>query len=147
MKSCPKVFWLIWGGGVLPLLAAVLMWGSGIGIPSQGTNKGELLQPVQSLEQWGGQPQRHTGHWSLVWVPAGECLPVCGEQLERLRRIHDALGRNADRVRVMPEYSGLAPGVWVVDPLGNLVLKYPLAYEGQALLSDMRRLLKASRLG
>jgi hypothetical protein len=47
----------------------------------------------------------------------------------------------------MEASDALAPGVWVVDPLGNLVLHYGQAYEGKAVLTDLRRLLKASRLG
>lgn len=146
MRRNRTVFWMVWAVALAPLVAAVLVWGSGRGLPDSGANRGELVLPVKTLEQWGGDPGQHTGHWSLLWVPVADCAKECAKELERLRRVHDALGREADRVRVM-QTTKLAPGVWVVDPLGNLVLQYPPAYEGKALLSDMRRLLKASRLG
>lgn len=148
MSSGRRVFWIIWGVGLVPVLLALLAWSSGIGVPAQGVNQGELVEPVRTLEQWGGEPGRHTGHWSLVLVHEASCPGQCETRLEALKRIHDALGREADRVRVDSRQSSeLEPGVWVVDPLGNLVLKHPLSYEGKALLGDMRRLLKASRLG
>lgn len=146
MKGNRTVFWMVWAVALVPLVAAVLVWSSGGGLSGASVNRGELVQPVKTLDQWGGDPLLHTGHWSLLWVPTGDCVGGCSEAIERLRRVHDALGREADRVRVMSA-TELAPGVWVVDPLGNLVMQYPPTYEGQALLGDMRRLLKASRLG
>jgi hypothetical protein len=37
--------------------------------------------------------------------------------------------------------------LWVVDPLGNLVLRYPPQPDLKRLLKDMERLLKASQIG
>lgn len=148
MSSSRNLFWVIWGVGLVPVLLAVLVWASGLGVPDKGINQGELVQPVRTLEQWGGDPDQHTGHWSLLLVHESNCSGECEQQLESLKRVHDALGREADRVRVDSTLPGqLTPGIWVVDPLGNLVLRHPLSYEGKALLADMRRLLKASRLG
>jgi len=41
----------------------------------------------------------------------------------------------------------IGEGVWVVDPNGNLVLRYNLAQPPEDLLKDLRRLLKVSRIG
>ena len=35
----------------------------------------------------------------------------------------------------------------IVDPLGNMVLRYPLKTKAQAILSDMKRLLSVSKIG
>lgn len=148
MASNRCTFWAIWALGMLPMLLAVAVYTTGVGIPSEQVNTGRLLQPAVPLQQWGGQADRFTRHWSLLLVHRGGCDHGCLRQEERLKRIHDALGRDADRFRVRMEASeALAPGVWVVDPLGNLVLHYGQAYEGKAVLTDLRRLLKASRLG
>ncbi|HTN30008.1 MAG TPA: hypothetical protein VL178_04130 [Pseudomonas sp.] len=40
-----------------------------------------------------------------------------------------------------------AARLWIVDPLGNLVLGYPGGVSGKAVLEDLRHLLKLSRLG
>ncbi|MNJ75056.1 hypothetical protein D3C77_720880 [compost metagenome] len=46
-------------------------------------------------------------------------------------------------------YGRFSPGarLWIVDPLGNLVLSYPQGVAGKAVLDDLRHLLKLSRLG
>ena len=42
-----------------------------------------------------------------------------------------------------------APGaqLWLVDPHGNLVLRYPAGSRGKAILDDLRYLLKISLIG
>ncbi|MCZ6712295.1 MAG: hypothetical protein O7B25_18175 [Gammaproteobacteria bacterium] len=42
---------------------------------------------------------------------------------------------------------GWLPGAYVVDPLGNLVLWYPLADAGEPVLDDLKVLLKVSQIG
>ncbi|MEE3507943.1 MULTISPECIES: hypothetical protein [unclassified Pseudomonas] len=49
-------------------------------------------------------------------------------------------------------YNTLAPGVeaphlWIVDPHGNLVLRYDAKVDGKDLLNDLRQLLKLSNIG
>lgn len=39
------------------------------------------------------------------------------------------------------------PAVYLVDPLGNVVMRYPSGFEAEGLLSDLRRLLKVSKVG
>ncbi len=148
MKSNQRVFWAIWGVALVPMLLASIMWWTGIGIPGGRVNSGVLIDPAQPLAQWGGDPEQHTGHWSMLLVPETGCGDLCEAELESLKRVHDALGRESDRVRVMTaDELSIDSGIWVIDPLGNLVLRYPIVFEGKALLGDMKRLLKASRLG
>ncbi|WP_028241096.1 hypothetical protein [Stutzerimonas azotifigens] len=40
-----------------------------------------------------------------------------------------------------------APQLWIVDPHGNLVLRYGSGVQGKAILEDLRHLLKISRIG
>lgn len=40
-----------------------------------------------------------------------------------------------------------APRIYIVDPLGNLMMSYPDGYEPKGLLEDLERLLKYSRVG
>ena len=37
--------------------------------------------------------------------------------------------------------------LWLVDPHGNLVLRYPAGSKGKAILDDLRYLLKISLIG
>ena len=52
----------------------------------------------------------------------------------------------------MKRYQRAAPGIdlpqlWIVDPHGNLVLRYGAEVNGKDLLNDMRQLLKLSNIG
>ncbi|MEE4681561.1 hypothetical protein V2K56_18130 [Pseudomonas alliivorans] len=40
-----------------------------------------------------------------------------------------------------------APYLWIIDPHGNLVLRYDAGINGKDLLEDLRRLLKLSNIG
>ncbi len=46
-------------------------------------------------------------------------------------------------------FEGGVAGAWtyLVDPLGNLVMRYPGDVNGKGLLQDLRRLLKLSKIG
>ena len=61
------------------------------------------------------------------------------------------LSRVAQRL-VLPTFSkgAAAPGdaqLWIVDPHGNLVLRYDAKVKGKDLLNDLRHLLKLSNIG
>lgn len=43
--------------------------------------------------------------------------------------------------------AGPTPQLWIVDPHGNLVLRYDPAVNGKDLLKDLRHLLKLSNIG
>lgn len=96
------------------------------------------------------------------------------KDMDRVRRVFLATGSCCDRgrlgdlhpdlvvavptdaqlaalVREVPTYDGLpaseAGRIYVVDPLGNLVLSYSPAAPDEALLDDLKRLLKLSHIG
>jgi hypothetical protein len=156
-----------------PLLAAYGLWWGGWE-PVSSSAEGQLLQPVMPLTQWWG-PGEHPapGHWLLVEVVPPACAAVCSDSLDQLTRLQMALGKDAQRVRrlwlgdisdltlttplptdpylltrtAVP--AGLPPGVsrFIVDPAGNLILSYAPGQPLQALLKDLRRLLRASQIG
>ncbi|MDX5297846.1 MAG: hypothetical protein LPK85_02725 [Gammaproteobacteria bacterium] len=127
------------------------------------------LQTLQGEPLRAGLPDGKTGDtaWRLVLV-----APQGGEDVERLRylsrQVHVALGRESDRVvralalpvaawdgvTVDPDVTPLtlnAPTsgafLYLVDPLGNLVLRYDVHHSGKAMLADIKRLLKLSGIG
>ena len=55
---------------------------------------------------------------------------------------------NADE-DVRDKAAEAVPGaqLWLVDPHGNLVLRYPAGSNGKAILDDLRYLLKISLIG
>jgi hypothetical protein len=111
------------------------------------------------------------GVWWLWTVPGESCGDECREAVHQLRQLHILLNRDAARVRrgfltgtgaslpadlaetyprlapLSGNVSDLAPGVYVVDPIGNLVFHYPWSDAGEPVLDDLKRLLKVSQIG
>lgn len=120
-----------------------------------------------------GAPFETGGTWWLWVVPRGPCDAPCRQAVHRLRQLHVLLHRDAGRVRralvgadagaasLLAEYPRLEPlsgnlrsvvdrlgeGVYVIDPLGNVVLHYRFDQVGEPLLDDLEQLLKVSRVG
>jgi hypothetical protein len=112
------------------------------------------------------------GRWTLLLSQAGDCGVGCRRSLLDTRQVHLALGKDGPRVRrllltdqhlppaLLAEHPGLTvaqrpalspfPGdgsVWVVDPLGNAMLRFSSGFAAQGLLADLRRLLELSHIG
>ena len=113
------------------------------------------------------------GRWLMVWVGPAACDADCREQLWQMRQVRLTTGRERDRVerlwlvtdggqptlrdeeqglwvvRMPPDQSGtwLANQVHLVDPLGNLMMRFPLKADPQGMKKDLMKLLKASRIG
>ncbi len=68
---------------------------------------------------------------------------------QRLRREYPQLTRyalDAAAYSANPEVPA-GPQLWIVDPLGNLVLRYAADADGKAILDDLKYLLKISQIG
>jgi hypothetical protein len=117
------------------------------------------------------------GRWVLVTSDSGMCPPACRDKLATARQVRLALGRNAARVeRVfvvddtsvptagsLAEFAGtvvalspfaLPPGaendrahIYLVDPHGNVMMRWPAGADRKRMLGDLQRLLKASQIG
>lgn len=117
------------------------------------------------------------GRWVVVFADAGACPAACLEKAVTTRQVRLALGREASRVtRVFvvddgaaasaaalegdpPVVAIAAPGqagagptadrdhIYLVDPRGTVMMRWPAKPEGSRMLRDLRRLLKASQIG
>ncbi len=141
----------------------------------QSTNQGEFVQPpvevaALRLEGPDGEMMTEGGTW-WIWMVTEECEAACEETLFQLRQVHVLLNKDAGRVqrglvaenaatyqRVSERFPALhflrsanpavlARGVYIVDPIGNVVLRYPPHTEPKPLLDDLKRLLKVSQIG
>lgn len=137
------------------------------------TNQGEWVKPPVVATDLGlldatGAAAEPAALWG-VWVVSNEnCEQVCDEAVFKMRQLHVLLNKDADRVRralIAPDAAGaqlrenypklarwtasktLPPGIYLVDPIGNLVFRYPLDTVGKPVLSDLKRLLKVSQIG
>ena len=117
------------------------------------------------------------GTWVLVAADSADCPAACREKLVTLRQVRQALGRNASRVeRVLlvdgarapatqalepfpglrvvlagghpvPPFGGDTAHIYLVDPNGNVMMRWPAAPDAHRMLKDLERLLKASQIG
>lgn len=145
--------------------------------PWATTNHGELLNPIVSVSDLslravdGDESMINSGHWWLVAVARDGCDAECQRAVHQLRQLHILLARDATRVKrsfvaigseppdaslakTYPElvlFSGAADalraGIYIVDPLGNLVLHYEFNDAGKSVLADLKQLLKVSHIG
>ena len=50
-------------------------------------------------------------------------------------------------IRVRPTQRDMPVGIYIIDPLGNLVFFYPVDAPPEDVLKDLKRLLKVSQIG
>ncbi|MFM2587289.1 hypothetical protein [Vibrio sp. TBV020] len=143
------------------------------------TNKGELIEPLKTFEILGLSNPYQSEQWQLGYVIPKECDEFCQQQIHLLGQSHIALGKYQQRVQpvllVSPDSDAIEipEGSYqtivvnkefeqvvgqfeyvIVDPLGQLVMRYPkvsssseLVPQSKGLLADLRKLLKLSRVG
>jgi cytochrome oxidase Cu insertion factor (SCO1/SenC/PrrC family) len=79
-------------------------------------------------------------------------LPQAPAELERLRADHPdlliaiATGQNWAELKRQFELASDST-FYLVDPLGNLMMRYPAQVPAKGILKDLRKLLKASQVG
>ena len=79
-----------------------------------------------------------------VWLLTDEAIvaPAIEREYEGM---HIAQGGEA--LKALPVKSALRDHIWLVDPLGNIVLRYPKDANPSRMKKDLERLLKVSRIG
>lgn len=143
------------------------------------TNSGKLIEPLASFESMGVDNPLYKQSWQLGYLVPKSCDQFCVQQLHLLGQSHLALGKYQARVapvlmlapdsdpnvqarydfqsiKVNEEFEKRIHGFEfvIVDPLGQLVMRYPkvssekgLVVQSKGLLADLRKLLKLSRVG
>ena len=152
---------------VLGWLAYEHRWFAG-----QAGNYGELIKP----RPLGGPLAPLKGKWVLVTIDAAACEATCEKKLYIVRQVRKAQGKDAERIERLwlltdaakpradlvaaLEGSRLAaadaatlsifPGsrdIYLVDPLGNLMMRFPADADPSKMIKDLQRLLKYSSFG
>ena len=154
---------------VLGTLAYVFGWG--VGKPA---SYGELIAPQPLSGPPFGQLR---GKWLLVSFDSAACDARCERKLYYLRQVRRAQGREMERVerlwvvtdsavprkdlfpaiegtyvaadhRVVAQFPGnVADHIYLVDPLGNLMLRFPPDPDPSRMIKDLQQLLRYSRIG
>jgi len=126
----------------LPMIASVVVYV--FFPPPPSANYGELLLPPQVLPAEMRKP--HGELWLLVATT----------DIEAMRQVRLALGRDASRVAIVVAAPGdLAKAgiavderhIYLADPHGNVMMRWPAAPDLKRMLEDLKRLLKASQIG
>lgn len=156
-----------------PFVLGWAAWYFGWGTGSAG-NYGELIAP-RPLS--GAPFAELRGKWVLVAFDAAACDAYCEKKLYFMRQVRKAQGKDESRVERLwlvtdrgaprPELAAAIEGtriaavadsaqgfpgnppdhIYVVDPLGNLMLRFPRDPDPSRMLKDLQRLLKYSRIG
>jgi hypothetical protein len=152
---------------VLGTAAHLLRWS-----PGTPSNYGELIGPTPVA---GLEPLR--GKWVLVMFDAAACDARCEQKLYFMRQVRRAQGKDMGRVErlwaitdgVKPR-AEILPGIedtliytqpnlaaaftgpvvehiYLVDPQGNLMMRFPRDPDPSKIIKDLQRLLKYSRTG
>ena len=173
-----------------PLTAAYTVFSQGW-YSNTTVNYGDLIQPGRSmsgvvLRGAAGQPVAFgvsPRKWTMLYVSSAPCTKLCKAALYRMRQVHLAQGRQANRVRRVfiaaggavsadlqswssdypdmqiviaatdisdvwvRQYGLLSDRIYLVDPLGNLVMSYPPESNPSGMRKDLSRLLRASQIG
>jgi hypothetical protein len=117
------------------------------------------------------------GRWVLLALGRGDCGAPCERKLYATRQARTMQGREQERVirvwlvegdaappaALLAQHPGLvvvhvaeavpgrfpggADALYLLDPLGNLVLRYPDDPDIKGVAKDLTKLLKASRIG
>jgi len=149
---------------VLGTAAYLLGWA-----PGKTGNYGELIEPrpvaIEPLAALRGK-------WVLVSTDAAACDAYCERKLYFMRQVRRAQGKDMDRIERLwlvssageprPELLAAIEGthrarlsdpafvpehIYLVDPLGNLMLRFPRDPDPSRMIRDLQRLLKYSRIG
>ena len=154
-----------------PFVLGWAAWFFGWGTGNPG-NYGELIAP----RTLSGPPfEELRGKWVLVAFDAAACDAYCERKLYFMRQVRTAQGKDQARVERLwsvtdagtprPELLQAIEGarlsragpdgfpgnpvdhIYLVDPLGNLMMRFPRDPDPSRMLKDLQRLLKYSRVG
>jgi hypothetical protein len=153
-----------------PFALGWLAYEFGWGVSGGGASYGELLPP----RPVSGPLAPLKGKWVLVTFDAAACDAACEKKLYIVRQVRRAQGKDAERIERLwmiidgakprPELLAAIEGshramgnldfpgertehIYLVDPLGNLMMRYPGDADPAGLIKDLERLMKYSSIG
>lgn len=158
-----------------PTLAAWLAYGWWQ--PERFTNYGTLLEPrsleLPPLRDEAGKALDWSalrGRWVLLVAVAGGCDAHCIQASYLARQVRLAQGRDQARIARVLAGTAASPdwpypdgayrvalerlppvveggGLFLVDPRGNLMMRFPRNADGERVIRDLKQLLRASGEG
>lgn len=149
-KGYPRtVFWLVWAIALLPLLGASVAYFSGWR-PAEQITEGELYPPGVTLTdlQLENKELAAEGNWQLILLVDKTCADECRHWQALLPNLHASLGKDRDRLLWQQvDSSEQGAGLLLADPRGFMVTRYSLSLPPKAVIKDLKRLLRISKVG
>jgi len=81
-----------------------------------------------------------------AWL-ISDSAPVAAPLASNYKGMWFVRAADSDLLKQLPAASTPAEFFYIVDPLGNLVLRYPQSTEPAKMIKDLTRLLRTSRIG
>jgi cytochrome oxidase Cu insertion factor (SCO1/SenC/PrrC family) len=81
-----------------------------------------------------------------LWVVLDDAAPAA-EVARVAEGVHLVRGKGTNLMAVFPAPESVRDHVFLVDPLGNLMLRFPRDADPRRMMKDLQRLLKVSRIG
>jgi len=106
----------------------------------------ESAQLLHDLHQLHVAVGKHADRLQRVVVTDG-ALPVMAVAAEQDPHLRVIRATRSGLTRLQARLPGATRGLFLVDPLGNLMLRYPVPPALRGVLDDLRRLLRTSRIG
>ncbi|AIN61290.1 hypothetical protein [Pseudomonas soli] len=102
----------------------------------------QLVYLARQIQVGLGRDASRASHALAAAQPlAADYQALLGREYPQLQRYP------LDAQRYIQKVGDTAPHLWIVDPHGNLVLRYDAKVKGKHVLDDLRHLLKLSNIG
>ncbi len=110
----------------------------------EGNCDARCVQALHDTRQIRLLLNRDMGRVQRLFLATGPCC-----DLAMLKREHPdlAVARAAPHDALLAQLPGKAGDLYIIDPLGNLVMRYGPAASPKGLLEDLKHLLKLSQIG
>jgi cytochrome oxidase Cu insertion factor (SCO1/SenC/PrrC family) len=142
---------IILGIIILPTLAAYIMFKTGWGIPSNTSNKGNLLEPARAIDELVLNNENdvldrlvedNKKRWRILVPVTQACNEICQNHLYISRQVHIRLAEKAYRVeRVLVLLDSLT-----TESLNNLKTEHPETILVESNVGALNAWLKISKL-
>lgn len=103
------------------------------------------LEQLYLMRQVRTAQGKHMDRVARVYV-IDDSAPAGDELMKHLEGTA-LLRAEPETLKALPTIDGLRSHVYLIDPLGNLVLRYPANPEAKGMIKDLARLLTVSKLG
>lgn len=144
-----------------PLIGALFLYQARDNVIFASKSHGTLVIPSVNLESLGISPPS-PARWVLAYYTPNNCDETCEQVKAHFSVMELSLAKDRprltsliispDQIDVKKLTDELLPPdqttvIWLIDPLGNIILRYDAKSLDNRMLLDLRYLLKVSQIG